>query len=126
MAYGLGVSPRRLLGWEPTETTTYEYDSNGVLVSSVTVREPEFDKEQYELLTALVEYEASLGDHGHPLEETMSPLADPDNPNGTHYYEVRPLRDWLEQAQYDAEQDPKWQGDNATPARKWRAVKVER
>lgn len=90
------------------------------------VTEPEFDKEQYELLTALVDHEASLGPHGHPLDETMSPLADPDNPNGTHFYHVEPVRDWLEQAQFDAESDPKWQGENATPARKWRAVKVER
>lgn len=78
------------------------------------------------MLAALVEHEASLGDHGHPLDETTSILADPDNPDGTYGYEARPIRDWFEQAAHDAQSDPKWQGDNYSPARKWRVVKVER
>lgn len=78
------------------------------------------------MFAALVEHEASLGAHGLPLDETMSPLADPDNPNGTHFYVATPVRDWAEQAQIDAESDPKWQGENATHARKWRTIRVDR
>lgn len=89
------------------------------------VREPEFDKEQYELFAALHEHEAALNDLGIPLEEAMSPLADPDNPNATHVYRAKPVRDWAEQAVYDAQQDAKWKGDNFTPARKWVAEKID-
>lgn len=91
----------------------------------VIFREPEFDKEQYELLAALHEHEASLNDMGIPLEEAMSPLADPDNPEATHRYVAKPIRDWSEQAVYDAQQDEKWKGDNFTPARKWQAMKID-
>lgn len=116
----MGFAPRRLWGWEPE--TRIVPDGDGWLV----LREPEFDKEQYELLAGLYEYEASVDDNGIPLEEAMSPLADPDHPNGTHYYRAKPIRNWADQALYDAQQDEKWQGENYTPARKWRLEKVYR
>lgn len=43
--------------------------------------EPEFDQEQYELLAALADYEADIGNHGQLLSEAISPDADPGNPN---------------------------------------------
>ncbi|MEU4399784.1 hypothetical protein [Micromonospora orduensis] len=53
----LGVAPRRLDGWEPAETTTYEYDG-GRLVRSVTVREPEWSDQDRAWLAALAAYRA--------------------------------------------------------------------
>lgn len=120
VARDLGVAPRRLWGWEPE--TRLVPDGGGWRV----VREPEFDKEQYEYLAALAEYEASIGEHGQPLEESMSPLADPMNPEGTHMYVAKPYRDWADDALERAQQDPKWSGENYSRARKWRLEKIER
>jgi len=89
-------------------------------------REVEFDSEQYELVSALEEYEAGLGHHGLPLEETMSLDADPDNPNGKYLYIPRVRRDWYDDAVEHAQKDPKWGGDNASNARKFSAVRVDR
>jgi hypothetical protein len=92
---------------------------------TVVTREPEYDQEQYDLLSALTEYEASLGHHGLPLEETMSPDADPDNPNGKYVYVPRAQRDWYDDAIEQAENDPKWK-NNPSRARKFTAVRVDR
>lgn len=46
------MSPRRFLGWEAMERTTYEYDADGRLVSSTTTREPEWSDEQRDLVLA--------------------------------------------------------------------------
>lgn len=120
IAKGMGVSLRRLRGWEPE--TRLLPDGDGWLVE----REPEFDKQQYELLAALYEHEASIGEHGHPLGESMSILADPLNPKGTHFYEARPVRDWADDALEQAQKDPRYSGENFSSARKWRVYKVER
>lgn len=122
IARDLGVAPRRLWGWEPA--TVHEYDGTGRLVKSVT--EPEWDKRQYEYMAALHEHEATIGDHGQPLDESMSPLADPFNPEGTHTYVARPIRDWADAAIEEEQQKPQWSGENFSRARKWRVFKVER
>lgn len=88
LALKLGVSPRRLSGWEPREVTRYEYE-DGVLVGSVTEREPEFSREDVEAFIALMESQR-VGPHGHPMSEATSPLADPSNPNRKWEY-VTPL-----------------------------------
>ncbi|MBM0277807.1 hypothetical protein [Micromonospora tarensis] len=49
----LGIAPRRLDGWEPAETTTYEHDGDGRLVRSVTVREPEWSEQDRAWMAAL-------------------------------------------------------------------------
>lgn len=116
----MGVAPRRLWGWEPEQRL--ERDDDGWRI----VTEPEFDKGQYELLTALYEHEASIGDHGHPLDESMSILADPLNPEGTHTYVATPVRDWADDALEQAQKDPRYSGDNYSAARKWRVYKVPR
>lgn len=89
-------------------------------------REPEFDQEQYELLAALEEYEAGLGHHGLPLEETTSIDADPDNPEGKYWYQPRVLRDWYDDAIESMEKRPEWSGENYSRARIFIAERVER
>lgn len=64
-------------GWEPL--THYEHDADGVLVASIP--EPEYDQSQYELLSALMDYEADLGPHGQLISEAVSLDADPGNAN---------------------------------------------
>lgn len=95
------------------------------MVRTVVSREEEFDPEQLELLAASVEFEDSLNELGIPLDEALSPLADPANPKGTHRYEVpTPSRDWsldaLEQAQ------KAYEGENYSRARKFSVVRVDR
>lgn len=48
--------------------------------------EPEFDRSQYELLAALMDYEADLGNHGQLLSEAMSLDAQPGNPKRKYRY----------------------------------------
>jgi hypothetical protein len=59
LAERLGVAPRRLDGWEPAETTEYEYGDGGRLVRSVTVREPEWSDADRAWMTALAAYRAT-------------------------------------------------------------------
>ena len=113
MARDLGIAPRRLWGWEPVETHVEDVDDDGRKVIRVT-REPEFNAEQHAMLAALQDFEASLGPHGLPLEETTSPDADPDNPHATGHYEARVYRDWAQDAIEQREKDFK---DNPSRAR---------
>ena len=60
----LGISEKRLLGWEPTETHTH-YDADGnVTGRTVVTREPEWDDAERDQMLALVEYEAGVCDCG--------------------------------------------------------------
>lgn len=77
-------------------------------------------------MAALEEYEQGLGAHGLPLEETMSPDADPDNPNGKYMYVPHVLRDFYDDAVEAAEKLPQWSGENYSRARKFGARRVER
>lgn len=77
-------------------------------------------------MVALHEHEATLNHMGIPLDEAMSPEADPDNPDSKYRYVAKPIRDWSEQAVHEEQQQEKWSGDNFTPARKWRVERVER
>lgn len=86
-------------------------------------REPEFDQEQYDMLAALEEYEAGLNSLGLPLDETTSPLADPSNPNGTHWYEPTVLRDYALAAIEEREADFK---EHPSRARIFGVVRRER
>lgn len=66
-----GISPKRLLGWEPSRVTVYEYDMSGRLARSTTTAEVEWDDEQRGLVFALQAYEADLCPGcRQPLEET--------------------------------------------------------
>lgn len=64
------MSVRRLLGWEPGEFTTFEYDEDGRLVSTVTVREPEFsDLDRAWMLRSWENDHAPRGSHGVLMSE---------------------------------------------------------
>lgn len=69
----LGIPPRRLAGWEPAETTSYEYEG-GRLVRSVTVRESEWSDEDRAWMAALAAYRGGLCPCGcgHPAEHTTA------------------------------------------------------
>lgn len=79
-------------------------DGEGRRVVRVT-REAEWDGEQHALMAALEEYEQGLDEWGIPREESMDPLADPDNPESTHHYEVRVMRNWATDAVAQREKD---------------------
>lgn len=71
------MSWRRWQGWEPRQTTAYEYDAGGRLIRSVTTREAEWDTDNRTWSVALLDHEASLcGDCGHSLVETTNPAYD--------------------------------------------------
>ena len=120
LAYELRVPLRRLQGWEPKIRLIP--DGVGFRVES----EPEWDKGQYELMSAYKEYRRSTDEYGFPLEESMSIGADPNNPRGTHRYVAKPVRLWSKQALVDAQSDPKYSGENYSAARLWQVEKVER
>lgn len=83
----MGVSPRRLSGWEPAVATTYEYDDAGRLIGSVVEREPEWSREDVEAMVALMESKR-IGPHGHPMDEAVSRDGDPSNPDRKWDYVV--------------------------------------
>lgn len=89
----MGVSPRRLSGWEPSEFTRYEYDGDGRLVGSVTEREPEWCRADVEALIAYIEM-GRVGPHGQPMSEATSRLADPANPEREWDYAVEAVTDF--------------------------------
>lgn len=54
----VGVSPSRLLGAEQRETTSYLYDEAGRLVSSTTIRDPDWSDLDRGWVLALIEEQA--------------------------------------------------------------------
>lgn len=60
------------MGWEPTETTVYEYDGDRLVRSTVT-KSPEWDAEQLSLMLAWEKLRADIGHHGHLLSEARDP-----------------------------------------------------
>ncbi|GAA1323737.1 hypothetical protein ACFSWE_09565 [Leucobacter albus] len=114
------IPPSKLWGREPERRIVPDGDGWRVEEGA------EYTKQDYELLAALHEYEASIDSHGFPLEESMSVGADPLNPKGTHRYEARPIRNWADDAVEQAQKDPRYSGENSSSARKWRVFKVPR
>lgn len=74
------MSRRRFLGWEPTRVTTYEYDTSGRLVRSITETEPEWDDDERGWAYALADVEAEMcpGGCGQPVAESTAVGADDD------------------------------------------------
>lgn len=68
-------------GWEPAESTVFEYDAEGRLVRTVTTRESEWTRDEVALFVAARRVEADMGPHGVPWSEAMAPgakfVADP-------------------------------------------------
>ena len=70
----LGIPYSRFRGEERSEATSYEYDDDGRLARSVTVREPEWTPDDRALVLALIEEEKQICSIcGHPLSECRDP-----------------------------------------------------
>lgn len=92
---------RRLHGWEPAEVTEFEYEG-GLLVRSVTRREPEFDDEQLSLLLASVAFESSIDSNGQLISDSLNPAADPSNyESPLRFVASGPFWNWAEKARLD-------------------------
>lgn len=75
-----------------------------VPVAATVEVESEFTSSDVDWLIASRDREASIGAHGHPLDEATSPDANPANPNGAYYYVADAQRvDWAERARRGAE-----------------------
>lgn len=72
----MGVSPRRLGGWEPRQFTQYFYDKSGRLESSVTTTEPHFTPTDVSALLAVRAQDAEVGPHGYPMSEALDPASE--------------------------------------------------
>ena len=81
----------------------FAYDDAGRVVRVVTRREPEWSQSDVDLLVASRMLEASIGSHGQPLDESMSPSADPSNWDATHTYEAFVEKDFAQKAKADHE-----------------------
>ena len=66
--------------------TRYEHE-DGMLVGSVTEREPEWSRTDVEALVAYLETQR-VGSHGYPMVEAISPDGDPSNPERKWDWEV--------------------------------------
>lgn len=122
------MSPQRLRGWEPAETHTPTYDGAGRVVSVRVEREPEWTADQLALVLGVEAYDASLGRHGQPMDEALSPDSDPSNRNGKRVYRAgvpvvtpegnviyAPLVDYAQRSQDEAmENYKKSAGDGAS------------
>lgn len=99
----MGVTPRRLAGWEPSVVTIYERDEDGRVVRTVATPEAEFNEEQIDLLLAGEAFRKDIGSHGQLLSESTSPGADPTEPaTRTHGYIAHgPFWDHAEKAKLD-------------------------
>lgn len=69
----LGVSPRRLGGWEPREVIDVERDERGRVSRLVVSREAEWDDSQVAALLASREEELDRGAHGIPMSVATDP-----------------------------------------------------
>lgn len=59
-------------GWEPEESTRFEYD-DGRLVRSVVTKDPEWDDEQLNLMLAWQALHEDIGSHGQLMSEATDP-----------------------------------------------------
>ena len=127
LAREMGVSPRRLMGWEPATVTT-NYFEGGLLVRSVTVSEPEFSADDLALLRAhLREERTPRGPHGHPLSEAMSADADPSRHDAKYRYVASlPVTDFAQRALDEAiSKYVKAYPDADTGSLRWNVKRVE-
>ena len=70
----LGIPLRRLHGWEPATTTTYQYDESGRVARTVTTSEPLWDQWDHYLMIALQEFrDMHCSQCGQLLSECMVP-----------------------------------------------------
>lgn len=88
MARSLGVSLKRLDGWEPCTTSTVTgWDDQGRPSVWVSKPEQEWDRRERSLMLALTFHEAGLcGRCGQHLSHSMDPNTDPDRPEATQQW----------------------------------------
>lgn len=106
--------------------TTYEYDDQGRVERSITVRESEFSSwDRAALLTDLSDSKVRRGAHGLPLSETT-------NPENQFAYDVprsalgvpAPVTDWAQKALDEAqEQYRKLYPDTPLGSKLWRVMR---
>lgn len=83
--------------------TEFEYDDAGRVLRAITRREPEWSHDDVDLMVASRQLEASIGSHGQPLDEAMSPLADPSSWGAEYGYETYLEKDFAMKAKQDRE-----------------------
>lgn len=72
-AYNLGISVKRLDGWEPVEVSEHEYDDDGRLIRTVTRREAEWDDHERAWMDAWLLYRSNVHDAcGHYLPDSTA------------------------------------------------------
>lgn len=92
------------------ETITYLFDRvwwkpwTWFPTGAVVQREPEWSLTDVDWSIAAQQFDASIGSHGHPLDEATSADADPTNPKGKYRYEAgpKPRIDYAERARAQA------------------------
>jgi hypothetical protein len=100
LALSLGLSPRRLAGWEPTQTVRIlreDLPSGRTRITGYEIeQEPEWSDEDLAILLALLELRAEeeqsapvYGPHGRPMNEATSPDADENDRRYGWHYDVR-------------------------------------
>lgn len=101
LAIQLGVSPRRLWGWEPKKTALYDGDR---LVGFAT--EAEFSHEDLAMLHAARHIDRETTANGFKYTDEISPEADPANRKGKFYFRVAndgaPVVNYAERARQTA------------------------
>ncbi len=88
------------MGWEPAEVTTYEYDDDGRLIQSITVREPEFSHlDRAWLADSLKQEQAPRGSHGWLMSEATDPA------NQGKFFVGPPTVDFAARAEIEAREE---------------------
>lgn len=99
LARELGISPRRLDGWEPAETTTV-YSPDGEVVSqTITVREPEFTPTDVAVMLESRRLDAQpRGPHGLLLRDATDPAMNPFSVDSRGRFVAEPVIDFAQDA----------------------------
>jgi hypothetical protein len=135
LALDLGLSARRLAGWEPAVTVRAIYeDTDPTRLTGFDVdREPEWSDDDVALALALAELRAEeaaeaadIGPHGRPMREATSALADPALRRRGWHYETRVRIDHAQRALNTARKERALAfPDEDAGSLEWTLVRVE-
>ena len=96
----MGIPPSKLLGREPAEVTSFEYDDDGRMVRAVTVREPEYTfLDRAWLLDSWKQANVPRGSHGWLMSEATDPA------NQGKFFVGPPTLDFAALAEIKARED---------------------
>lgn len=85
------------MGWEPGESTTFEYDDEGRLIRAITVREPEFSHlDRTWMIESRRRDSEPRGRHGWSMSEATDPA------NRSKFYVPPPAVDFAAKAEVEA------------------------